>query len=204
MASMECDFRYWKLDSIDDDDGDEFFSVDSSVANLASMLDDDVGVDDEVASKVIFVDIVVWPPFDDDDDPSMPSSNLKSISLSSSRLSMLEKLLPQVMSSKSALMSVSIISCNERPSSCESPPKPWKWPESAKARYIGELRSMLLNSCLFPCTKTDARQPIRRSTIPARVRNQGRVGDAGGPERKERDKEVSDEMNLFAGGQKNG
>ena len=64
---MECDFRYWKLDSIDDDDGDEFFSVDSSVANLASMLDDDVGVDDEVASKVIFVDIV-WPPFDDDDD----------------------------------------------------------------------------------------------------------------------------------------
>lgn len=65
---MECDFRYWKLDSIDDDDGDEFFSVDSSVANLASMLDDDVGVDDDVASNVIFVDIVVWPPFDDDDD----------------------------------------------------------------------------------------------------------------------------------------
>jgi hypothetical protein len=50
---MECDFRNWKLDSIDDP-----FSDDSNIENLASMSDDvfdasSVGVR---ASKVIFVD----------------------------------------------------------------------------------------------------------------------------------------------------
>ena len=64
MASMECDFRNWKLESNDDvDDDDEFFKVDSNVANLASMADVDVDVDD-VASNVIFV----VAPFDVDDD----------------------------------------------------------------------------------------------------------------------------------------
>jgi hypothetical protein len=61
---MECDFRNWKLDSIDDP-----FSDDSNIENLASMSDDvfdasSVGVR---ASKVVFIDSddeLLWLPLD--------------------------------------------------------------------------------------------------------------------------------------------
>jgi hypothetical protein len=64
MASMECDFRNWKLDSIDDP-----FNDDSNIENLASISDDvfdasSVGVR---ASKVVFVDSddeLLWLPLD--------------------------------------------------------------------------------------------------------------------------------------------